>query len=75
MFCPRCASELVHEPNGELACPTGQMGLSRSMERLLTERYGNHTPSPNTAAPSTAFPQPLNGGFQLAPRNRRRRRF
>ena len=44
MFCPKCAAKLVRR-HGELTCVAGEMGLSKSVERSLTERYNNHTPS------------------------------
>jgi uncharacterized Zn finger protein (UPF0148 family) len=52
MFCPKCASVLVRR-HGELTCVPGDMGLSRHLEALLTERYGLHTP-------------PLRGGVSSA---------
>ena len=45
MFCPKCAAELTRH-NGELMCVAGEMVLSRSVERVLIDRYGgNHVPS------------------------------
>ena len=44
MFCPKCAAELVRR-HGELMCIVGEMGLSKYVERVLTERYNTHTPS------------------------------
>ncbi len=44
MFCPKCAAELLPH-HGELTCIAGEMGLSKYVERVLTERYSNHLPS------------------------------
>lgn len=44
MFCPKCDALLVRH-NGELKCLSGNMPLSRNLERVLTERYGSHLPS------------------------------
>jgi uncharacterized Zn finger protein (UPF0148 family) len=46
MYCPKCAAELLLQ-GGELTCPRGQMGLSKQVARVLTDRYGAHAPSPN----------------------------
>jgi hypothetical protein len=41
MFCPKCAANLVQQ-DGELKCSASKMGFSRSMERVLSHRYGKH---------------------------------
>lgn len=51
MFCPKCAAELVRH-DGELTCIAGEMGLSQNVERILTERYSKHTPSPRRGEPT-----------------------
>jgi rubrerythrin len=38
MFCPKCGDELV-KVGGELTCVRGRMGLSRHLERRLTECF------------------------------------
>ena len=52
MFCPKCAAELVRR-DGELTCIAGEMGLSQHIERVLTERYSGHTPSPRRGEATT----------------------
>jgi len=56
MFCPKCAAELVRR-DGELACVVAEMGLSRQVEGLLTQRYGGHIRSPRRGE-VTAEPYP-----------------
>jgi uncharacterized Zn finger protein (UPF0148 family) len=52
MFCPRCGDELVPQ-NGELTCLRGDMALSRHIEKILTERYSRHVPSPDAGTVSS----------------------
>jgi uncharacterized Zn finger protein (UPF0148 family) len=52
MFCPKCAAELIRH-DGELTCVAGEMGLSRSVEQRLIDRYGQHVPSTDRTPRST----------------------
>lgn len=52
MFCPKCGAEFVRR-EGELTCVRGDMPLSRYLEKLLTERYSRHVPSPHAGKPSS----------------------
>lgn len=53
MFCPKCNAILIQH-DGELACQSGGMALSKGLERALTERYGGHVPHKQIEASSGA---------------------
>ena len=69
MFCPKCGDELVRE-NGAFTCWHGEMSLSPDMERVLTERFTAHTPSPKRAGMIpviSMFPSPMKTGPRFTP--------
>lgn len=56
MYCPKCGDVLERRSDGELACEQGDMGLSRHLERGLTECFVERTRKP------TATPLPFRVG-------------
>ena len=49
MYCPRCGDTLDCRSNGELACMRGEMGLSKHLERALTECFVDRSRTPRAA--------------------------
>jgi len=48
MYCPKCGDALQRRSNGELTCERGDMGLSKHLERGLTECFVDRTRTPRT---------------------------
>lgn len=49
MYCPKCGDTLKRRPDGELACERGDMGLSKRLERGLTECFVDKTRTPRSS--------------------------
>lgn len=50
MFCPKCG-RLLERSEGELLCSWGDMGLSRNLERMLTQRFPDDAPPQSSEPP------------------------
>ena len=59
MFCPKCGDVLERRSDGELACERGDMGLSRSLERRLSECFIENVRRPS----DVPFPSMVGGAW------------